>query len=203
MLPPSGWRDPLGRRDRGEPSDDDKADKDEAPAGHYGPAFKPGRYLPGYPEPGYNPDGAPRFSARRVERLPVRRQVLVAMLGAVGMLIGSLMNWATGTAAGGPVSVRGTELDGQMTLTIAILVLMFGFLLLWRTILGVCVTIALLGAATAITAFIDMGVVRNGGEKAVLPDVHLSVGAGLWVVLVAGIVVAAAGTSAALGARRV
>lgn len=201
MFPSSAWRGPG--RDRDKKSDDADDENEEKPAGHYGPAFRPGRYLPGYPEPGYNPEGAPRFSARRVQRLPVRRQMLVAMLGGIGVLVGSLMNWATGTAAGRPEAVKGTELDGQLTLTIAILVLMFGLLMLWRTILGVCITIALLGAAAAVVAVIDMADIRGGAEKAVLPDVHLSVAPGLWLVLIAGIVVCAAGISAALGARRV
>lgn len=199
MLPPSGWRGPFGRTPS-EPADD--ADE-EKPAGHYGPAFRPGRFLPGYPEPGYAPDGVPRFAARRVQRQPVRRQMLIAVLAAIAMLIGSLMNWATGTAAGRPEAVRGTELDGQLTLTIAILVIMFGGLMLWRTILGVCIAIAVMGAGAAAVAVIDMLDIRGGSEKALLPDVHLSVAAGLWIVLAASVVVFAAGAAAAAGARRV
>lgn len=202
MLPSSGWRGPFGRG-HDDPSADDGSDEKDQPAGHYGPSFRPGSFLPGYPAPGYAPEGLPRWSARRVERLPVRRQSIVALLGAIAMLIGSAMNWATGTAAGHPEAVRGTELDGQLSLTIAILALMFGGLLLWRTILGVCIAVALMGAGAAIIALIDMQDIRDGGRNALLPDVHLSVAPGLWLVLAAGIAVCAAGTWAARGARRV
>jgi hypothetical protein len=117
----------------------------------------------------------------------------VTVASGVGLIVGSLLPWATLTAPFvGTVDITATEGDGMLTLISGLIVAVIGILGLTRGV-GIfgLVSLLLVLLLAAFVAFTDLGNVTEMAADFNDEDFGAaSVGIGLWLVTVATIIVA-------------
>jgi hypothetical protein len=154
--------------------------------GQPGPYGQPGGYGPG---PGFGSPPGP--GPRPVGAQPKQGVVIALLAAAVLTIIGSVMTWATvkGNSSGFEVSVKGTDgqRDGKITIVAGIVTLaMAGLMLARRSGRWTWIVAIVMGAITTITAIVDVSDVSDADNE-LKGLATASVGAGLWLTLVAGI----------------
>lgn len=106
---------------------------------------------------------------------------LVAILGAVGMVAGSFMDWLTASAGFVSVSAKGIDGDGKITVVLGLLVLVL--LMSKGNAKGAAV---LSGIAAAVTVY-EVYHANQKMHEVAGDGVRASVGTGLWVLLVGSV----------------
>lgn len=115
----------------------------------------------------------------------MQQKQIVALVGAILLAVGSLLDWATISTAFGSIGFKGTEGDGVITLAIGLVAAVL-FLAKKSPLLAALASLGCLaGAAVAVYDIVNVssriGEVENEFVKA-------SVGVGLWLCLVGGVV---------------
>jgi hypothetical protein len=112
------------------------------------------------------------------------------LVGAVGLVVGSLMPWATLSVAFASLTVNGTEGDGQITVIVGVLV---AILALTRSGTAGTIIIGIAGFVGAGTAIHDMVNLTSSFAAATRESsfIHGSIGPGLWITLLGAVVVLA------------
>ncbi len=121
-----------------------------------------------------------------MERVTSSRSTMIVLIGALVVVIGSFLAWASVSVEGfGSESVGGMDGDGTITLIVGLAAAAFALFLKGRArMIGVIVAGAII-VLVSIIDIVDVG--RAAGELGGLPGVDVSVGFGLWLVLIGGI----------------
>jgi len=109
---------------------------------------------------------------------------LVALVGAVMVVLGSFLDWATVDSAFGSLGVGGMEGDGKLTLVAG---LVAGVLLLLVRGRAGGIVGAVLLAIAALIGFVDYGNVQEMVDAVESEFARASVGVGLYLVIAGGI----------------
>jgi hypothetical protein len=144
----------------------------------------------GAPLPPPNPPGAVHLEPVTSSGIPLGAWVLLG--AAIAAVIGALLPWARIDVSFGTedvsANVNGTEGDGVITLVLGILLGAVAVLALatrgvarWAAVVGTVAAVVM--TAIAIIDIVDVN--RTAGD--ISPLVDVSVGAGLWVTLIAGL----------------
>lgn len=151
------------------------------------PGFQqPGFQQPGYQQPGY-PPGAWQPAAPAKRRVNKTVAILAVVAAAIAA-IGSVLPWAKAESDFGSASNNGLDVDGKLTIVLAIAI---GAMLVvaatrgavWPAITGIPVF-----ALIALIGVIDVADVNNrGNDFGGFGGLDITVGIGLWIVLAAGI----------------
>jgi len=139
-------------------------------------------------------DAAPGMSKERAKTRDEQRTWAMTLLIAAGaIIIGSFMAWATISVLGESVSNSGMDGDGAITLIIGVALALVAF---WGLRTGVRRGIAIFALVAAllvvVVAVVDINDVQDFMPEISRSLVEPSVGPGLWLVLVAGIVASVA-----------
>jgi DNA-directed RNA polymerase subunit RPC12/RpoP len=139
-------------------------------------------------------DVAPGMSGELARTRDEQRTWAMTLLIAAGaIIIGSFMAWATISVLGESVSNSGMDGDGAITLIIGVALALVAF---WGLRTGVRRGIAIFALVAAllvvVVAVIDINDVQDFMPEISRSLVEPSVGPGLWLVLVAGIVASVA-----------
>jgi hypothetical protein len=132
-------------------------------------------------------------------------QAIVVLAGGALVAIGSFVTWFTiagisftGFSRSGSDDVR----DGPFFLTFGLILVVLGVLLLaLRKVLGIAIAAIVVAGLTVIFALADLGDVSDAHDRANAFGLDFSVGAGLYLCVVGG-VVALGGAIAATAKRR-
>ena len=139
-------------------------------------------------------DGPPMSSPELFEEDHRERQRVwswVTLVAGIGLVVGSLLPWATISAPFiGTVNITATDGDGMLTLIAGLAVSLIGILGLTRGV-GVAglVSLAILVLLSAFVAFTDLGNISELAADVSEDDFGAaSVGIGLWLVTIATVV---------------
>jgi len=109
------------------------------------------------------------------------------LAGAAVTVLGSVLPWATVEAGFESEQVNGTDGDGVLTIILAIAALAFGIPGLLKRSKGLLITALVATILIVVIALADIGDVSSVAEEVGF-GVEATVGVGLWLVLVGGIV---------------
>jgi hypothetical protein len=125
----------------------------------------------------------------------------LGLIGAVG--VWGTVHGADAVLLGRGTSIHGTESGGRLTLILSIAVLVLALVLMARTLLGVAISVLVCGTLIAL-----IGIANVVDIKAIAPPaldrygLSLTIGAGLWLTVVAGLASAFAGLMAIIRGQR-
>ena len=178
----------------------------QVPPGHYRASdgnvypVPPGQYLASdgrlYPLPASAPAPAPGAAgfaaAGPVSSAPVAAGWQwtpasgLLLGGAAVTVLGSVLPWATVDAGFESVDVSGTDADGVVTIVLALAALAFGIPGLLKRSKGLLITSLVATVLIVLVALVDIGDVSSVAEEVGF-GVEATVGIGLWLVLIGGI----------------
>jgi hypothetical protein len=172
----------------------------------------PASYLPPPPlhyAPHYSPVAQTYWPVRPVGPRPRLTGLawMAAAAGAAG-LIGAVGVWGTVHGAdavflGHGASIHGTEGGGRLTLVLSIAVVVLALVLMARTLLGVAISLLVCGTLIALISIANVVDI-----KAIAPasldryGLSVTIGAGLWLTVAAGLGAALAGLMAMIRGQR-
>lgn len=107
------------------------------------------------------------------------------LVGAIAVVVGALLPWATVSTAFGTLSVNGTDGDGVLTLgggVVAAALLLFGRGRRWAAVVA-----AVVGVLVTIVGVYDLVNVSSAAAGATSNFARASAGVGLWVTVVGGL----------------
>jgi len=132
-------------------------------------------------------EGRPAGGGFSMEKITSSRSTLIVLVGALLALIGSFLPWATVSVEGfGSESASGMDGDGVITLIVALAAAAIAVFMKGR---GRMIGIIVAAGIIILVSIIDIADVnRAAGEIGDIPGVDTSVGFGLWLVLVGGVV---------------
>lgn len=142
----------------------------------------------------------------RPARPPVTVGAIGLLLGGALLIIGSFVTWfsllgidVTGFTSGSDDTVR----DGPLFLTLGIVVVIFGVVLLaLKRVLGVAIAGVVVGVVAVIAALADLGDVSNAQDTALDAGIDFTIGPGLYLCVVGGVLSIAGGVIAIVKRRR-
>lgn len=162
------------------------------PQGYQGYPSPPGYPQPGYPYPGY---GFPAPDGRRVSDPPLGWLTVGAALLAV---LAGVLPWATVFG----VSVYAAGGDGGLVIGCAVVAGACGFVIgLGHGRLWASITATVFGLLIGLIGLIDTVNVNSVASRADIPPGIASVGAGLWLTIVAGLLITGLGAVAIVRRR--
>lgn len=164
-----------------------------------------GKYYP--PEPGPAPGSRPRPAGQqpttqRSQHPVAALALVVAAVASVVVVIAAFLTWATIELLGESVSISGTDdgSDGVLTLILGAGALIVAGVarVKGRTGRAMPVIVAVLGALTLLIGLIDIADVTSVADNPVFAGADVSVGIGLWLTALGGLVTTAGGLVAAV-----